>query len=121
MTAKTLLLASALIASSAGLAMAGSSDSWRQKQIDASQARATFEIEKGRYQGELTRREYRATLAEQERIAAMERAAKADGHISKREFRDIREAQADAQVGIAAETHDRQKSFWRRFLYLNRF
>jgi uncharacterized membrane protein YebE (DUF533 family) len=119
MTAKTLLIATALIAGTAGLAQADG-DTWRQRQIDATEAREAAAIEKGRYQGELTRREYRDLLAEQQRIAQMERAAKADGYISRQEFRDIRHAQAHADRHIAEESHDRQKSWWRRFLYLNR-
>lgn len=90
------------------------------KQINNLQARENAAIEQGRYSGELTRREYRDLKAEQRAIQDMENRAKADGHISKREYRDIREAQANAARHISQESHDGQKSWYRRWLYNHR-
>ena len=88
--------------------------------IDANQDVQKSRIEQGRYNGQLTRREYRQLLAEQARIAEMERAAKADGRVSRGEYREIHDAQNDAYRHIKAENGDGQTSFWRRWLYRNR-
>jgi uncharacterized membrane protein YebE (DUF533 family) len=102
-------------------ATAASADHDRVKSIDTDQWKQNRQIEDGRYNGSLTRREYRELLAEQERIKRMEAAALADGHISRREYRDIREAQAEAGRHIQAEESDGQISFWRRWLYRSRY
>jgi hypothetical protein len=121
-TAKTSLISSLLVAASVlATPAAAEGDNWRRKAIDTEQWRENAAIEQGRYKGDLTRREYRQLKAEQERIAAMEKKAYEDGYVSRREFREIREAQADASKHIREETSDGQKSFWRRWLYLNRF
>jgi hypothetical protein len=78
--------------------------------IDANEAIQKNRIEQGRYNGQLTRREYRQLLAEQARIAEMERAAKADGRVSRREYRDIHDAQNEAYRHIKAENGDGQTS-----------
>jgi hypothetical protein len=96
-------------------------DNWRRKLIDAEQQKEQAAIEQGRYNGGLTRREYRGLLAEQERIADLERKAKEDGYVSKREFRDIRQAQSEANQRIAQEANDGQVSLWRRWLYRSRY
>ncbi len=89
--------------------------------IDANQDVQKNRIEQGRYSGQLTRREYRQLLAEQARIAELERAAKADGRMSWREYRDIHEAQNEAYRHINAENQDGQVSFWRRWFYSSRY
>ena len=73
------------------------------------------QIEQGRRNGTLTRREYSALQAEQARIAEMERRALADGHLSRREARAIQEAQRDASNHIYTESHDREVNIWRRW------
>ena len=112
-------LTSALLIGSVGVAIADESD--RRRQIDEIQAREARQIEEGRYKGDLNRREYRDLLAEQNRIAEMERRAKADGHVSRREFREIREAQANAAQHIRSESTDGQVSLWRKWLYNHRY
>jgi CRISPR/Cas system-associated endoribonuclease Cas2 len=92
-----------------------------QKRIDAVQAEELRRIEEGRYKGDLTRREYRDLLTEQARIKELENKALADGRISKREARDIKTAQHQAEKHIYTETHDGQVSFWRKWLYRNRY
>lgn len=83
--------------------------------IDRTQAWQQQEIEQGRRNGSLTRREYAALQAEQARITEMERRAKADGYVNRREFNEIRDAQRDAQNHIYVESHDRQVNWWRRW------
>lgn len=119
-TRKSTLVSTILIASAALATGAAADHPDRQRAIDSEQSRENAAIESGRYSGELTRREYRQLKTEQERIAALERKAQVDGYVSRREFREIREAQADASRQINNETQDGQKSFWRRWLYLNR-
>lgn len=115
MTTKTLALAAAALVATTGLAAAHST-----KQIDRTQAAQFDRIEDARTKGELTKREYRNLLEEQNRIAELERAAKADGRVTGREVRAIRHAQQDASADIAAESHDRQKSWLRRWLWKTR-
>ncbi len=111
----TAIVGFGLIAASSGAQAYG--ESW----IDHVQAREAASIERGRYSGELTRREYRDLRAEQDSIRLMESRAKADGHVSRREYRNIAEAQRNAARHIRHETHDGQKSFWRRWLYTHRY
>ena len=113
---KVTTLAAAAIVASAASALAHESSA----SIDRTRAAQERQIEEGRYQGDLTRREYRALEAEQARIAEMERRALADGHLSKREAREIKTAQKDAAQHIRDERTDNQVSWYRRWLYLNR-
>jgi uncharacterized membrane protein YebE (DUF533 family) len=118
---KTLLTATTVLVASTTFAAAGSSDYWRRKAIDSEQSRNVGRIETGRYQGQLTRREYRQALVDQANIRAMRAAAAQDGYISKREFRSIRSAQASAGQQIAEDSSNRKKSWWRRLMYLTRY
>jgi uncharacterized membrane protein YebE (DUF533 family) len=88
--------------------------------IDANEAVQAQRIEQNRYNGELTRREYRALQAEQARIKDMEARARADGHISKREYNKIHDAQIEAYRHIKSESNDGQVSWYRRWLYRTR-
>jgi hypothetical protein len=82
--------------------------------IDATRAEQRAKIEEGRGNDQLTRREYDRLLAEQDRIAAMERRAKADGIATPHERRQIREAQHDAERHIYQETHNNETR-WNRW------
>lgn len=82
--------------------------------IDANQAQQRARIEEGRRSGQLTRGEYERLSAEQERIAAMERRAKADGVVTPGERYAIRGAQNDASRHIWQEKHDGE-SRWSRW------
>ena len=53
-------------------------------------------------------------------LSPAERRALADGHLSKREAREIKTAQAQAARHIREERTDNQVSWYRRWLYLNR-
>ncbi len=115
---KAVLLASVLAIAGAAAAAA---DHGRAERIDEDQAKQSSAIETGRYNGGLTRREYRELQAEQARIRDLEARAKADGHVSRQEFREIRDAQTNADQHIKAEADDGQISFWRRWLYRSRY
>lgn len=86
------------------------------KTIDANEAVQAQRIEQGRLTGQLTKKEYRDLKAEQDRIQAMEARAKANGHVSKREYNQIHNAQINASQHIAQESTDGQKNFLRRWL-----
>ncbi len=111
----------ATVLSAAFIATAGGANAYGQKTIEANAALERAAIEQGRYKGELTRREFRDLKAEQDSIRAMEQRALADGHMSKREYSNIHEAQANAKHHIIQETNDNQKSWFRRWLYNHRY
>lgn len=85
------------------------------RRIEDIQARQRAAIEEGRWSGAITKREQRALLAEQERIDAMRRQAKADGRVTAREVREIRDAQNAARAHIAHLHSNRQVNIWRRW------
>ncbi|MFM9939871.1 MAG: hypothetical protein ACKVP7_10290 [Hyphomicrobiaceae bacterium] len=109
-TLTTIALAASTLALVSGSALA-----YDRNPVDRTQAWQQHEIDAARRNGSLTRREYYALQAEQARIAELERRAKADGYVNRREFREIREAQREAQNHIYAESHDRQVNWWRRW------
>ncbi len=83
--------------------------------IDRNQAEQRALIEQGRRNGQLTRGEYYRLMEEQDRIAEMERRAKADGFADPHERRRIREAQEVAGRHIYQETHNnetRRNRWW---------
>ena len=96
MIARHIILATSLVAATLATAGTASADEASRRarllEIDRQQARET---EQGRYNGELTRREYRELNAEAARINELERRAASDGYISRREFKEIREASMD--------------------------
>lgn len=107
----------ALIAATAVIATttaASAHDYDREARIDARRAEQAYRLRHYRHNGELTLLEKWRLQAEQNRIAAMERAAERDGYISRREARAIARAQAAAGRDIYRESHDGQKAWWRR-------
>jgi uncharacterized protein HemX len=118
MTAK--LAALAVVALASALAATAPAYAFGQQTIDANQDVQAERIEEARANGELTRREYRTLKAEQTRIAEMERKAKADGHVSVREFNKIHDAQIGAYRHVKQESTDGEVSYWRRWFYRNR-
>lgn len=111
----TVLIATLTLVASTGFAAAHST-----KQIDRNQALQFERIEDARLRGDLTKREYRQLLEEQNRIADLERAAKADGRVTSREVRELKSAQSEARENISNEEQDGQKAWLRRFLYKTR-
>ena len=84
------------------------------QRIDERQSEQAYRIKRARHNGELTWLERQKLLHEQAQVRRMERAARRDGYISKREYRDITEAQNEAARDIRRESHDRQIAWWRR-------
>lgn len=78
------------------------------QEIDARQDRQMERIEAGRWNGMLTRAEYRRLMREQREIRAMERHFEGDGLIDRREFRRLERALDIASRNIRVEKHDHQ-------------
>jgi uncharacterized membrane protein YebE (DUF533 family) len=104
-----------LITATALALTASSAFAYGQSTIDANEAAQARRIEQARQSGDLTRKEYRDLKAEQARIEAMEARAKADGHVSKREYNQIHNAQINAAQHIRSESTDGQVSIWRKW------
>ncbi len=86
--------------------------------IDKRQDNQEKRIEQGVRSGQLTRHEAARLEAGQARIAAMERRAKADGHVDPWERRQISAAQNRASRDIYREKHDGESRWthrWRRW------
>lgn len=98
LTMKTALFASLIVLATATSALAD--------QIDQRQARDAQRIEEGRRSGQLTAREFTQLKSEQARIASIERAAKADGVVTRHEARMIADAQDAASRHIYQEKHN---------------
>lgn len=84
--------------------------------VDARQARQAARISDGIRNGSLTRHEAASLTAEQRRIAAFERRARADGHLDRQERTRLSHMQNRANRHIIAEKHDSQRRlpWWRR-------
>ncbi len=113
LAAATGLITGLMLAS--GAALAGRDDT-----LDANRDVLRQRIEQGRYNGQLTRREYRDLNAEQAKINADIARAKEDGRISRKEYEKIHDEQIGAYRQVKTETNDRQVSFWRRWLFLTK-
>lgn len=68
-------------------------------------------IARGVAQGELTKRETRTLVAQQNQIDRMQARAKADGVVTKRERRAIRKEQKQADRAIRRQKNDLQKRY----------
>ena len=104
---RTIIIASSLLAIMTTSAFAGSIDYRQEKQVER--------IQEGRRSGELTVFEAARLRAEQARISRLEREAKADGHVSRSEARTITQAQNAAGRHIYQESHDSQRSWFRKW------
>jgi hypothetical protein len=107
---KTITLGALVLVGTIGAASAHDA-----RRIEHIQARQRAAVEEGRWNGSITKREQRNLIAEQERIDALRRRAKADGHVSAREAREIRNAQRNARVRIAETRSNLQVNLWRRW------
>lgn len=102
---KVILIATAAIMASAGMASAAS--------IDSTQARQAKRIEAGRESGKITWTEGLKLRAEQNKIKRKEAAYRSDGYLSTSEKRKLRTMQRDAGKHIAQEKHDsKQRAWW---------
>ena len=112
---KTMLVAATGLMLASGAAFAGRDDT-----IEANRDVLRQRIEQGRYDGQLTRREYRELSAEQAKITADIARAKSDGYISRNEYQKIHDEQIAAYRHVKADNTNMQVSFWRRWLFLTR-
>jgi hypothetical protein len=114
---QTKLIAAALLLSTLGsVTLATSADAhqrWRYA-VDKREAKQHYLIHQGRRSGALTWRETVMLRREQVRIARMERAFRADGHLSWSERQALRYAQDAASSHIFHERNDREgRHYWR--------
>ncbi len=103
---RTFIIAASLLSLTATAALAD--------RIDSREAAQEARIQAARRSGELTVREKAGLEREQAQIRDMERRAKADGVVTRREAAAIERAQDAASRHIYQESHDREKSWWRR-------
>lgn len=109
------LLKTIAAASAFSIAALGTAAAHNPKPIDRTIDAQNAQIDEARRNGSLTRREFQALKAEQDRIEAMRNDALRDRNLTAREVREIREAQRSAQNHIYAESHDRQVNFLRKW------
>jgi uncharacterized membrane protein YebE (DUF533 family) len=114
---KRIALLALALAATAGAANAGPYESsyWRERRIDAREARQADRIYHARRRGELTWLEAFRLRQEQAHIRRLEAAAKADGYVSPHEARRIERAQDRASYDIYDQAHDGQRAWWRRW------
>jgi len=98
-----------LIATTALLATAGAASA---HSINGTQAWQEKRIERGRESGQITWTEGLKLRAEQDRIARKEVQFRSDGHLSRSEYRKLREMQNEASEHIAHEKHDGWHRVW---------
>ena len=113
---KKIVLAALALAATSGLAAA---QGYRTPdRIDQRQANQEKRIQQGVRTGSITRQEYRKLETEQAHIRALERSAKRDGHVDRREAARIAAAQNAADRHIYQEKHDanarHRYGFWRK-------
>ncbi len=112
---KTMLVAATGLMLASGAAYAG-----REDTIEANRDLLRQRTEQGRYDGQLTRREYRELNTEQARIDADIARAKEDGRISRNEYQKIHDEQIAAYRHVKDDNTNTKVSFWRRWLFLTR-
>ena len=105
---KRLLIAATLIAASTGLAAAHDTTP-----LEREMERQSRNIEDGRRMGELDHREFRQLQDEQNRITWMLDNARADGTVTRIEYRAIEEAQSEATQSIATHVNNDHVAHWR--------
>ena len=106
---KTLIAAAATVAS-----IAASAQPFARidaSAIDARQARQEQRIQAGVARGDLTRREARALEQGQREIVRTEARARADGHVSPREMRELVAMLDRADAQIRALRHEPQRRY----------
>ena len=112
---KSVLIAAAGLMLATSAAFAG-----REDTVEANRQVLRQRIEQGRYNGQLTRGEYRTLITEEAKIDADFKRALADGRISRREFEQLHDEQIAAYRHVHADTTNGRVSWWRRWLYVTR-
>jgi predicted nucleic acid-binding Zn ribbon protein len=100
--------------------MSGAALAGREDTIEANRDILNQRIEQGRYNGQITRREYRDLKAEEARIDADIKRALADGRLSKGEYERLHNEQLAAFKNVKEDSTNHKVSFWRRWLYNHR-
>ncbi len=108
---KRIILASAAVLSLSGLATTSAS----ADQVDRVQSYQQQQIRRGIATGQINRNEARDLISEQRRIAAMERRVESDGRVTAAERARLAQAQREAGRHIYQESHDSQRSWFRRW------
>jgi hypothetical protein len=85
------------------------------RDIDARRASEARRINDGLRSGQLTWREYRYLRHEQNRIAADERRAKADGYVSRSERYRLNRELDQASRDISRLKHNDRVAWWKRW------
>lgn len=111
MTAKILLAATALIVASTATASAAS-----VRPVERRAENQAYRIEQGRQTGQITWREGRKLRKEQREIDGLKHDFLADGYLSRREARVLKQKQETASWNIINEKYDG----WRRWRFLPR-
>ncbi len=111
---KSVLIASAVLVSSAAIASAHTPN---RAELDARQQRQLGVIEQGRQSGDITWREGLQLRAQQKTIARTQAELASDGRLSKSDRRYLGSLQSDASQVIHSEANDRR----RRWRWLPRF
>jgi len=112
---KTFTVAVTALMLLSGAALAG-----REDTIEANRDVLNQRIEQGRYNGQLTRREYRDLKSEEARIDADIKRALADGRLSRAEYQRLHDEQLAALKHVKEDSTNHKVSFWRRWLYQHR-
>ena len=112
---RSVLAAAILVASSAVASAHDWNDYYGSRDIDARRANQARRIEEGRRSGQLTWGEYRYLRREQAQVAADERRAKADGHLSAYERRRLNRELDEASSDIYRLRHNDRVAWWRRW------
>ena len=112
---KTLFAAAAGLMLVSGAALAG-----REETIEANREILRQRIEQGRYNGQLTRGEYRRLQAEEAKIDADFKRAMEDGRISRHEYEKLHDEQIAAYRHVRADSTNNHVSWWRQWLYRTR-
>jgi len=123
MSAKTMsaiATKSFIVAATSLMLLSGAAIAGREDTIEANRDLLNQRIEQGRYNGQLTRREYRDLKAEEARIDADIKRALADGRLSRAEYQRLHEEQLAAFKHVKEDSTNHKVAFWRRWLYLHR-
>lgn len=106
---KLILIVSALAIGAITPQVSAYADNTNTPGIDKRQHNQKKRIKQGVKSGELTGRETHRLIHQQAKTHRMERRAKADGHVTKKERIRLHRAENRASRNIYRQKHDRQK------------
>ena len=119
--ASTASITKTLLAATAGLMLVSAAAfAAREETIEANREILRQRIEQGRYNGQLTRSEYRRLQAEEAKIDADFKRAMQDGRLSRHEYEKLHDEQIAAYRHVHADSTNSHVSWWRQWLYRTR-